>query len=105
MSVAPIRLEHGWHGFEVISQTPDLVTRLEKRPGWLRRFLVVWPAALISAAFFGLIHGLVPIIFAAAAVGLVLAIAYEKTGSLWSPVIIHATQNSVAIAIMFASLA
>ncbi len=73
--------------------------------GWLRRFLFVWPAAVISAAVFGLIHGLVPIIFAAAAVGLVLAIAYEKTGSLWSPVIIHATQNSVAIAIMFASLA
>lgn len=73
--------------------------------GWLRRFVLVWPAALISAAAFGLVHGLVPIIFAAAAVGLVLAFAYEKTGSLWSPVIIHATQNSVAIAIMFAGLA
>ncbi len=73
--------------------------------GWLRRFWMAWPAALVSAAIFGLIHGLVPIIFAAAAVGLVLAIAYEKTGSLWSPFIIHATQNSVAIAVMFASLA
>jgi len=73
--------------------------------GWLRRFWRVWPAVLASAAVFGLIHGLIPIIFAAAAVGMVLAIAYEKTGSLWSPVIIHATQNSVAIAIMFANLA
>ncbi len=72
--------------------------------GWLRRFWLLWPAALTSAAVFGLIHGIVPIIVAAAAVGLVLALAYEIAGSLWSPVIIHATQNSVAISLMFASL-
>ncbi|MHA1538520.1 MAG: lysostaphin resistance A-like protein [Alphaproteobacteria bacterium] len=73
--------------------------------GWLRRFWPVWPAALLSAGLFGLVHGLLPIMVAASAVGLVLALAYEKTGSLWSPVIIHATQNSVAIALMFATIA
>jgi uncharacterized protein len=72
--------------------------------GWLRRFWTILPAALLSAAIFGLIHGMVPVIAAAFVVGLALAYVYERTGSLWAPAIVHATQNCVAMAIMFASL-
>ena len=72
--------------------------------GWLRRFWRILPATLLSAAIFGLIHGIAPVIVAAFVVGLALAYAYERTGSLWTPTIIHATQNCVAMAVMFASL-
>lgn len=72
--------------------------------GWLRRFWRILPAALLSAAIFGLIHGVIPVIAAAFVVGLVLAYVYERSGSLWAPAIVHATQNCVAMAVMFASL-
>jgi len=72
--------------------------------GWLRRFWRILPATMLSAAIFGLIHGIVPVIAAAFVVGLALAYVYERTGSLWTPTIVHATQNCVAMAIMFASL-
>ncbi|HUT51173.1 MAG TPA: CPBP family intramembrane glutamic endopeptidase [Alphaproteobacteria bacterium] len=72
--------------------------------GWLRRFWRILPATLLSAAIFGLIHGVIPVIFAAFVVGLALAYVYERTGSLWTPAIVHATQNCVAMAVMFAGL-
>lgn len=71
---------------------------------WLRRHWPMWAAVATSAILFGLIHGIPAVIPAAAAVGAVLAVAFERTGSLWPPVVIHATQNTTAIAIMFASL-
>lgn len=71
---------------------------------WLRRFWPVLPATFVSAAVFGVVHGLPPVIAAAFVVGLLLAVVYERTGSLWAPTIVHATQNCVAMAIMFASL-
>ena len=72
--------------------------------GWLRRFWGIVPATLLSAAVFGLAHGLIPVIAAAFVVGLALAHVYERTGSLWAPVIVHATQNCLAMALMFATL-
>jgi membrane protease YdiL (CAAX protease family) len=72
--------------------------------GWLRRFWQVLPATLLSALVFGLVHAMIPVIAAAFVVGLALAYVYERTGSLWPPVIMHATQNCLAMAIMFASL-
>jgi hypothetical protein len=72
--------------------------------GWLRRFMGLLPATFLSAAIFGLVHGMLPVIAAAFVVGLVLAYIYERTGSLWAPTIVHATQNCVAMTIMFANL-
>lgn len=72
--------------------------------GWLRRFMGLLPAAFLSAAVFGLVHGMLPVIAAAFVVGLALAYIYERTGSLWAPAIVHATQNCLAMSIMFASL-
>jgi len=72
--------------------------------GWLRRFMGLLPAAFLSAAVFGLVHGMYPVIAAAFVVGLALAYIYERTGSLWAPAIVHATQNCIAMSIMFASL-
>jgi len=72
--------------------------------GWLRRFMGLAPAAFLSAAVFGLVHGILPVIAAAFVVGLALAYIYERTGSLWAPTIVHATQNCIAMTIMFANL-
>jgi CAAX protease family protein len=72
--------------------------------GWLRRFMGILPAAVLSAAIFGAFHGVLPVMAAAFVVGLVLAYIYERTGSLWASAIVHATQNCIAMTIMFASL-
>lgn len=68
----------------------------------LRDRMRVVPATLISSVLFAVIHieivasqplGLVALVLA----GAVMAIAYERTGSLLLPVVIHATYNGVGI--------
>jgi uncharacterized protein len=70
--------------------------------GGLRRRLSLWPAAAIAGAIFGLLHytgpdsiGVVPQL---AVLGLILAWLYEQTGSLWPPILLHAFNNSIALA-------
>ena len=69
----------------------------------LRRRMHVVPATLLSSALFAVVHvevaasqplALIGLTF----VGVVLAIAHERTGSLLVPVVIHATHNAVTIA-------
>lgn len=55
----------------------------------------VWPAAIVSGLLFGLIHigspqTVVPLAF----FGILLAVAYAKTGSLTFPILIHAVFNA-----------
>jgi membrane protease YdiL (CAAX protease family) len=63
----------------------------------LRRRFRVWPAALISALFFGLVHfqGLrfLLIIPSLMVVGIALALAYERRQSLLASIVAHATFN------------
>jgi uncharacterized protein len=65
----------------------------------LRRRFSVWPAALISASFFGLVHfaGLdfLLIIPSLIVVGVVLALVYERQQSLMASVAAHATFNLI----------
>jgi membrane protease YdiL (CAAX protease family) len=67
----------------------------------LRRRFSVWPAALISAFFFGLVHVqgasyllLVPPLFV---VGLGLALVYERRQSLLASMAAHATFNVIGV--------
>lgn len=63
--------------------------------GFIRR-AGVWPAVFLSAVIFTLphlFHGWFPTIQAAAG-GIVFAVAYEKSGSLIAPFIIHSTGNA-----------
>lgn len=69
--------------------------------GGLRRYLPFLPAALLSAALFGSLHlttgaSSVPPL---ALFGFLLAWVYERTGSIWPAVILHALNNSLALAI------
>ncbi|MGI8603200.1 MAG: CPBP family intramembrane glutamic endopeptidase [Verrucomicrobiales bacterium] len=63
----------------------------------LKRFTDVPFAALFTALFFGLVHqhlgGFLPL----SALGLILVIAYEWTGSLLVPVLVHALFNTTSI--------
>jgi membrane protease YdiL (CAAX protease family) len=69
----------------------------------LRARMRIVPATIISSAIFAVVHVDVALSQPLALVGLVLvgavtAIAYERTGSLIVPVVIHATHNAVTIA-------
>ena len=68
--------------------------------GGFRERWPMWAAALLSGIVFGGLHALTgltavpPLIF----FGFVLALLYEKTGSLWPPIILHLLNNAVALA-------
>ena len=67
--------------------------------GGIRNRLPLWAAALAAGAFFGLLHfttgpsAVVPLI----ALGAIFAVVYEKTGSLWASIIMHAFNNGLAL--------
>ncbi len=61
--------------------------------------LGMWRSAVLSSFLFALMHVdpgvLIPFFFT----GMLLALLYERTGSVWSCVVVHATQNALAFAI------
>lgn len=73
--------------------------------GGLRKKLPMLPAALAGGLFFGLLHfttgwSAVPVLIF---LGAMFAVVYEKTGSLWPPIILHAANNGLALAVLSAS--
>ena len=68
----------------------------------LRSRMSLWPAAVISGLVFGLVHAPTGIttVVPLAVLGAVLAWLYDRTGSLWPPVIAHAFNNALALAII-----
>lgn len=73
--------------------------------GGLRTKLPMIPAALAGGLFFGLLHystgwSAVPLLVF---LGAMFAIVYEKTGSLWPPIILHTVNNGIALAVLTAS--
>ncbi|MEN9991295.1 MAG: hypothetical protein RLZZ224_997, partial [Verrucomicrobiota bacterium] len=59
-------------------------------------------ALIFSAMWFSACHGNVPLILPLFLLGLILAIAYEKTGSIWAPMGIHFFFNSATVIIQLA---
>jgi membrane protease YdiL (CAAX protease family) len=73
--------------------------------GWLRSRLPLFVAVILSAAIFAAAH-VIPILLPALfAVGIILALAYELSGSLWVSILLHALQNSFAVVLIFTLLA
>ncbi|MDD7941899.1 type II CAAX endopeptidase family protein [Actinomycetospora lutea] len=59
-------------------------------------------AVLVSAAIFALAHGLNVVFAAAFVLGVVNAVLYERTGSIWPPAAAHATFNLISFALVLA---
>ncbi len=63
--------------------------------GSLRRHGVVI-ATIVSAVLFGLAHGLNAVLPAAVVLGVINALLYERSRSIWPSVMSHATNNALA---------
>jgi membrane protease YdiL (CAAX protease family) len=70
----------------------------------LRRRLPFLGAAAISSGIWGLFHYTGPgtwgVVLQLAAFGVILSWLYERTGSLWPPIAVHALNNAIAFAIL-----
>jgi membrane protease YdiL (CAAX protease family) len=71
---------------------------------WMRDRWGVRVALLGSTLVFGLVHGDPPTIAAGWALGFILALAYEHSHSLWTPIVIHALNNSVKVILLYLAL-
>jgi CAAX protease family protein len=69
---------------------------------WLRQRLDFWPAAVVSAAAFGLAHIRLDQTIVAGLLGLPLAWLYEKSRSLVPAMLMHQTYNSLVLMLAFA---
>jgi membrane protease YdiL (CAAX protease family) len=66
----------------------------------------VWLRVLASGTIFALAHAdSISVVAASSVIGLVNAYAYERTRSLFIPIIIHLTTNSAAVLLLYLSLA
>ena len=61
----------------------------------------IWPGVLISSFVFGLVHGNFAIGLTAFLLGILLAIVFEYSQSLWTAVLIHAINNSSKLALLY----
>jgi membrane protease YdiL (CAAX protease family) len=62
----------------------------------------VWPGALLSGLVFGVIHFEFFKLVQLAALGVILALLFEKTQSLWPPIMLHAINNTLAFIYLMA---
>jgi len=77
----------------------ELIFRGVLFAGWRSKGFVV--AAIVSSTFFGLAHWQPNVVLATAVLGWILAYLYEKTGSLWAPIGLHAAKNALAFALVY----
>lgn len=70
--------------------------------GVARRFAGRWAAAIFSALLFAAIHAHIPALAPLAVLALALTFVYESTGSLWAPMLMHATFNSITLILSLA---
>lgn len=79
--------------------TEEIVFRGILFAGWRRHGFVV--AAVVSSLLFGLAHWQPNVVLATFVLGWLLAWLYEKTGSLWAPIGLHALKNGLAFALVY----
>jgi membrane protease YdiL (CAAX protease family) len=65
--------------------------------GTIRQYWGRWPALIISASVFALIHGHIPALPGLFILAIFLSLVYERTGSLWAPIMLHAIFNAVTV--------
>ena len=73
--------------------------------GWLRPRRGVVTATVISALCFSLLHGIYWLIPALILLGVVLAIVYQRSGSILAAAVTHGTFNTITIILLYVALA
>ena len=68
---------------------------------FLRERWGIWLSVLLSSFLFGLIHGNLAIGVTGFLLGVVAAIVYEYSKSLWTAVIVHSINNSLKIGLLY----
>lgn len=72
---------------------------------WLRSRWSMRVAALVSSLLFAVIHLELATVIPAFFIGLVCAVSFERSRSLWTPILIHCANNLIAIGLLYALLA
>lgn len=65
--------------------------------GVARQYIGRWPAILLNSLVFAFIHGHIPAFLGLCVLAIFLTLVYERTGSLWAPILLHAFFNTVTI--------
>lgn len=73
--------------------------------GWLRQRMSVSAAAVVSGLGFAVLHGIWWLIPALALLGIVLALVYERSGSIWASVVTHGLFNGLTTVLYYIALA
>lgn len=60
------------------------------------------PGAVVSAALFAVVHGL-GVVLPILALGIGLAWVYQRTQTLWAPILTHSLVNAISLTVLFAS--
>lgn len=73
---------------------------------WMRSRWSLPVALVFNGVLFGLIHLFYPpaYIVLVGGLGMVFAYAYERTGSLWTPIVLHATHNTAVITAIYLTI-
>lgn len=61
----------------------------------------IWIGVLVSSLLFGLIHGNLAVGLTGFLLGILTAIVFEYSDSLWTAVLVHALNNSIKIALLY----
>ena len=69
--------------------------------GVAKRFAGIPLAVVFSGLLFGAVHMNLAALLPLTILGIILALAYEYTGSLWGPIAIHFCFNAVTVGIQF----
>ena len=68
--------------------------------GVLRRYAGRIPAIAISSILFAAMHLYLPSMLGLALLAVILCLLYERTGSLWANILVHATFNAISIVML-----
>lgn len=72
---------------------------------WLRERIGIVFALILSSLIFSVVHGVVALIPAIAVLGLILGWIYERTQSIWAPILVHGIYNAIVTTILYVALA
>lgn len=67
----------------------------------LRKKWSVFPSVMLSSFVFGLIHGNIAVGLTGFLIGIVAALVFEYSKSLWTSVVVHVINNSARIALLY----